>query len=229
MLQTGVLGTANLLEAVSTIPLERLVHLGSSLEYGPRDRPLLESDRLEPRTFRGAAKAAATLLCQQFARSDHCSVVVLRAFSVYGPWEAGTRLVPTAILAALRHHDMNLTGPGHRRDLVFVQDVVEACLLAVQAEPIAGEIINVGSGRQWANEEIVAQVQAISGQRIRVQAGNYPPSPSDTGYCVADIEKAKRLLGWKPRHTLQSGLEETVTWFRRHLDLYPSRREQAGD
>ena len=220
MLQAGVLGTANLLEAVRPIELRRFVHLGSSLEYGPRSEPLRESDCLEPSTLRGVAKAAATLLCRQFARAAAYPVVVLRPFSVYGYWESRTRLVAKAILAALRGQEFNLTAPGYRHDLVFIEDVCEACLAAWEVEQLDSEVINVGSGQQWTNEEVVALVQALTGQSMRIVAGKHPASPSDTSHWVADIDKAKSLLGWAPRHTLRSGLAKTIEWFRAHEALY---------
>ncbi len=219
-LRSSILGTANLLEAVTPFNFQRLVHIGSSLEYGVKNEPLKESDRPEPSTFRGAAKAAATLLCQQFAGANRRPVVVLRLFSVYGYWEASTRLVPAAILAALRDQEIALTPPGYRRDFIFVEDVIEACLLALQTEKVLGEIINVGSGEQWSNEEVVDMIQAASGHRVRVQVGAYPPRVSDTHHWVADIRKAKELLGWETRHTLRRGLEKTIAWFRLHQDIY---------
>lgn len=222
-LRTSVLGTANLLEAVVPLDFERFVYLGSSLEYGPRDYPLKESDRMEPMTFRGVAKAAATLLCQQFARANCRPLVVLRAFSVYGYWEAATRLVPTVILAAFRNREVALTASGFRRDLVFVEDVVEACLLALQVKQVCGETINIGSGEQWSNEEVVQMVEALSGQRVRVQVGTYPPRPSDTGHWVAAIGKARQLLRWEPKHPFRHGLEKTISWFRLHQDAYPDK------
>src|SRR5215218_8624971 len=215
-LQTNVLGTANLLEAATP------------LEYGVKERPIRESDLPEPVIFYGATKAAATLLCQQLAQADDRPVTVLRLFSVYGYWEPSGRLVPTAIMAALRGQEIPLTAPGYRRDLVFVKDVVEACLLSLRAEGVTGEIINVGSGQQWSNEEVVEMVQVASGREVRVRAGEYPPRPSDTTNWVADNRKAKQLLGWEPRHSLRAGLEQTVAWLERHQELYPERITLGG-
>lgn len=220
-LRTNILGTANLLEAITPMDFQRFVHIGSFLEYGAKNKPLQESDRLEPSTFRGVAKAAATLLCQQIVQANRRRpIVVLRPFSVYGYWEAPTRLVPTAIRAALYKQEIALTAPGYRHDWIFVEDMVEACLLSLQSEEVAGEIINVGSGHQWSNEEVVDTVQALSGQRVRIRVGAYPARPWDTTYWVADIRKAKRLLGWEPRHMLRSGLEKTLSWFRLNQGVY---------
>ena len=228
MLVDHLLGTANLLEATAPLDYRRFVHFGSSLEYGPRKRPHRESDLLQPSTVRGAAKAAATLLCQQFARANRRPIVVLRPFSVYGYWEGPARLVPTAIRAVLLGQGIALTEPGYRRDLIFAGDVVDACLLAVESKSkkVTGEVINVGSGQQWSNEEVVEIIQALAGRRVSVRVGAYPSRPSDTGNWVADIRKAKRLLGWAPRRSLQAGLERTIAWFRQHGHVYDGAEER---
>jgi nucleoside-diphosphate-sugar epimerase len=211
--QTDVVGTAHLLEALRPLSFERLVQLGSSLEYGPHEEPLVETLRDEPTTLRGATKAAATLLCQSFARSGR-PALVLRPTSVYGPWEPEDRLVPTALRAALGDGRIDLTGPDVRRDMVYVDDVVEACLCALAAKDIDGAVINVGAGRQWSNEEIVAAVGVATGRTLAVRSGAFPRRVSDTSHWVAEIGKAKRLLGWEPRHDLASGIAATLAWRR---------------
>jgi len=219
-LKVAILGATHLLGATAAHDYRRFVHVGSSLEYGPKDTRLSESDAPEPSTYRGAYKAAATVLCRQFARAQRKPIVILRPFSVYGYWESATRLIPTAILAALRDREMALTAPGFRRDFVFVEDVIEACLLAVEADSAPGEIVNVGSGRQWSNEAVVDLVQAVAGHAIRIRLEVHPAHPPDTPHWVADIRKAKAVLGWQPRHLLGEGLEKTVAWFGAHLDEY---------
>lgn len=220
VLRTSVLGTANLLEATASIDFQRFVHIGSFLEYGPQESPHRESDPPAPVTPRGTAKAAATLQCRQFAHANGRPVVVLRLFSAYGYWEALTRLVPTAIWAAINRRSMRMTAPGYVRDMIFSDDVVNACLRAAQTDLAPGEIINVGSGTQWSNEEVIATIEELCGREIRIEGEIYPPSPSDTGHCVADIKKAQKLLGWEPRHTLRDGLKKTIHWMRRHRSLY---------
>jgi nucleoside-diphosphate-sugar epimerase len=213
-LRTDVLGTAQLLEALAAQGCERVLHVGSSLEYGPRCEPLREAMPLEPTTFRGTGKAAAAIVAQGYARAAGAPVVVLRPFSVYGPWEQPGRLVPTLLRAALGDGRVDLTGPGVRRDLVYVEDVVEACLLACRAPATAlGQAINVGSGRQWSNEEVAAAVEAVTGRRLHV-TGRHPPRPADTAHWVADLERARRLLGWRPRRSLEEGLSRTLAWLR---------------
>jgi UDP-glucose 4-epimerase len=220
MLRTSMLGTANLLAAAASIDFQRFVHMGSFLEYGPGETPHREVDPPAPITPRGAAKAAATLRCRQFARAHGRPVVCLRLFSAYGCWEALTRLVPTAIWAAINRRSMRMTAPGFVRDLVFIDDVVNACLRAALTDLAPGEIINVGSGTQSSNEEVIATIEELCGREIRIEKEPYPPSPSDTAHCVADIRRTKELLDWEPRHTLRGGLKKTIHWMRRHRSLY---------
>lgn len=215
LFEANVVGTANLLEASNALDYERFIHVGASSEYGSNALPMSESDCLEPVTAYGASKAAATLLCRQFARSEGRRLVILRPFSVYGPWEPATRLIPTAILAALHGRDMALTVPGIRRDLVFVDDVMDACLAAAERGAAPGEIVNVGSGREWSNEEVVAAVEALCGRKVRARPGEYPLRASDAPHWVAGIQKAERVLGWKPTHSLDQGLEKTIAWWSR--------------
>lgn len=228
LLSATVLGTANLLEAASRLDYRRFVHAGSSLEYGARAAPLNEADRLEPSTFRGAAKAAATLLCLQHARAERRPITVLRLFSVYGFWEPPGRLVPTTILAVLQGRDIALTAPGYRHDFVFVDDVVDAVLLAAGTQGVDGEVINVGSGQQWCNEDVVAMVQSLAGRRVNVRVGAYPARPSDTAHWVADVRKAGALLGWHPRHDLAGGLQKTIEWWRHHHHVYAAVAAASG-
>jgi len=213
---TNVLGTLNLLEAAATVAYRRFVHIGGSSEYGPREVPLRETDRLEPVTPYGASKAAATLATQQHARAHGRPIVILRPFSVYGAWESPSRLIPTATWAALDGRDLPLTEPGYRRDLVHVDDVVDACVTAAGHDVAPGEIINVGTGCQSSNEEVVGIIERVSGCIIQKRVGEYRARLSDTAHWVADTTKAEQVLGWKASRSLEAGLRDSVAWWTAH-------------
>lgn len=206
-------GTAALLSAADALPWRRFVHVGGSSEYGPRDRALRESDEPAPATPYGASKAAATRAARQFGRERGRPVVVLRPFSVYGPWEAPSRLVPSAIAAAFGGTVLPLTPPGYRRDLVHVDDVVEACLLAAAHDDAPGGVFNVGTGSQWTNEEVVAAVARACGRPVRTRPGAHAPHGSDTTCWVADTTKTAHVLGWTARVGLDDGLRRTAHWW----------------
>jgi nucleoside-diphosphate-sugar epimerase len=217
-LEANVEGMRNLLQAAGS---RRCVVLGSSLEYAPKNGPMVETDRIQPTTRYAESKAAATQIAQEFAKRESLPIVILRAFYVYGPWEPGHRFVPKTILAALQGGEIALTKTGYRHDFVFVDDVIDACLASLQASSAdKGEIFNVGSGRQWTNEEVVAMIEQVTGETIRVRDDVYPARDYDRSNWVADIRKAKEKLSWEPANQLQKGLEKTVAWVRGNLAKY---------
>ena len=202
---------ALLLDLAVETGVRRFVQVGSSLEYGPRDRPLREDDPLEPTTFRGAVKAAASVLCLQRARAGDLSAVVVRPFSVYGPAERDGRLVPTALRAALEGSSLALTAEDSVHDFVFVDDVVDGIVAALTGdEDLSGRAINLGTGIQTANSELVRLVERVTGRPVAVATVPFPPRPSDTHRWVADPSLAQAVLGWTPRTDLASGLDATA-------------------
>jgi nucleoside-diphosphate-sugar epimerase len=219
-IEDNITATAVLIEALRPIDFDRLVHLGSSLEYGAKQAPMKESDLLEPFTYRGATKAAAALLCLQMARGDRRPVAVVRPFSVFGYWESAMRIVPTLMLSLLRGAEMRLAPGDYRRDFIFIEDVIEACLRAATAPGVEGEIINVGSGLQWSNEELIGIAEEVTGIKLKRSPQAFENRPPDVRNWVADIRNAERLLDWKPRYDLRAGLSKTFDWFRDHQHLY---------
>jgi nucleoside-diphosphate-sugar epimerase len=219
--QVNVNGLGNLLEATKRLDYDRFIVASSSLACGKHDKPLDEDCEVNPTEFFGKSKAAAEALAREFARATEKPLAILRLFSVYGDWEAPHRLIPTAMLAALTGRPISLTAPGFRRDLVFVHDVAEA--LCIAAGPVAitpGEIINVGTGAQTANEETVRLIESEIGRTIEIADSEYPPRKTDTGYWVADTHKAKRILGWEAQTTVRGGIRKTVEWMRENLAPY---------
>lgn len=216
VLADTLLCISNLCEAVRNLPLHRFVHLGSSLEYGPASEPLAETRQPAPATGRGVVKAEETRWCRNFARHSGLPLVVLRPFSVYGPWEPESRFVPTVMRTIRTGGELPLTRPGIRRDFVFVRDVVEASLTAALLPGAVGEIFNVGSGRQSTNEALVAAAERVTGATIRTLPGAFPIRPVDTDHWVADVRKARERLEWSAAYELDRGLAETYRWCASH-------------
>jgi UDP-glucose 4-epimerase len=168
-----------------------------------------EQAPLQPRGFFGATKAAGSLLLVAAAQERSLRSAVLRAFQVYGPRDHEGRFVPTVLRAARQGTVLPLTGPGSRRDWVHVADVVEACLLAAADDELpGGTVLNIGTGVQTANEELVALAEQVTGRRIRVAVGAHPGRSWDTGSWVCDPSAARSALGWEPRTRLAEGLRE---------------------
>ena len=184
-----------------------VVRLGSSTEYGPAGAAMDESTPVRPQSFFGATKAAGSLLAATTAAARGMRATVLRAFQVYGAGDHPGRLVPTALRAAGTGEVLALTGPGMCRDWIHVDDVVEACVRAALADRLpGGQVLNIGTGRQVANEELVAVVERVSGRRVQTAVGAHPGRSWDTRTWVCDPTLAADLLGWEAKVSLDDGL-----------------------
>lgn len=187
-----------------------VVRLGSSTEYAAADGPMDEQTPLRPRGLFGATKAAGSLLLVAAAAERGLRSAVLRAFQVYGPHDHFDRFVPAVLRAAREGTVLPLTAPGQRRDWVHVDDVVDACVRAVQrADLPSGAVLNVGTGVQTANEELVAAAERVTGRPVRTAVGAHPGRAWDSGSWVSDPSRARALLGWEPRTDLATGLRRT--------------------
>jgi nucleoside-diphosphate-sugar epimerase len=220
ILETNVLGTANVLDACVRADTA-LVNTGSSSEYGFKDHAPAENEPLEPTSVYGVAKAAATLLCSSVARDRGIAVTTLRLYSVYGPWEEPGRFVPALAEAAIRGTLPALGSPSSARDFVWIGDVVEAYLLAASA-PGEGTVYNVGSGRQTTLAEAVEAARRVLGVAEEPSWGSMADRSWDTDVWVAEISKIERELGWRPAVAFDEGLARTAEWL--HND--PAVRER---
>jgi nucleoside-diphosphate-sugar epimerase len=221
ILETNVIGTANVLDACARAEVAAVVNTGSSSEYGFKDHAPAENEPLEPTSVYGVAKAASTLLSTSVARERALPVTTLRLYSVYGPWEEPGRFVPALAEAALRGTLPSLASPRVARDFVWVGDVVDAYLLAASA-PGPGAVYNVGSGRQTTLAEAVDAARRVLGVSEEPSWGSMPDRSWDTEVWVADVSKIERELGWRPAVGFDEGLERTAAW----LQSDPGVRER---
>jgi dolichol-phosphate mannosyltransferase len=213
ILETNVLGTSALLEACASAGVQAVVNAGSSSEYGFKDHPPAEDEALEPNSVYAVAKAAATHLCLNAAGRSDLRTVTLRLYSIYGPFEEPGRLIPRLIACGLEGRLPPLANPRTARDFVYVDDAIDAFLLA--AGPGVGEggaVYNVGSGHQTSLEEVVAVARAALEIDHEPRWSSGEQRTWDTDVWIADPRRIGEALGWRPRHGLAEGFAETVEW-----------------
>ena len=221
MIQTNIIGTTYLLMALQNINYRAFINTGSSSEYGFKDKPMAETDVLEPTFFYAATKGSATLLCQTFAKVYQKPIITLRPFSVYGPWEEPRRFIPTAMVACIRGNQLPLTSGSVRRDFIYIDDMIDAYMVAAKkAVRLSGEIFNIGTGIQSTNDEVVSYLERIANKKISTGKGAYPKRSWDRSLWLANGNKARRLLDWTLKYSLRVGLEKTLGWFKNHIQFY---------
>lgn len=215
IIRVNVEGTAHLLNILSEIGCGCFINTGSSSEYGIKDGPMKETDPLEPVTVYGMSKATATALCQAVGRTHDIPNITLRPFSPYGPYDGSKRLVSSVIRACLEGRAPKLSAPGAVRDYVYIDDVLDAYMLALEKhEDLKGEVVNIGTGKQSSIGEVVDEIVELTGADVRVDWGSVENPRNEPKTWVADISHAEKLLGWKPRYDLCDGLKKTIEWFR---------------
>jgi len=213
MYGTNVVGTANLLDATSRVGVEAFVNTGSSSEYGRLDHAPSEDESGSPDTAYGITKAAATALCAAAASTHTARIRTLRLYSAYGPFEDPRRLLPALIVHGLRGTFPPLVGQQTARDFVYVDDVVDALMLA--AEDTAGEpgaVYNIGTGVQTTVGEAVETARRVMGIAGEPAWGTMPARVWDTDTWVADVRKSREVLGWSARHSFEDGLRQMIAW-----------------
>lgn len=223
-LETIVQGTMNLVEALQERPATRVVAAGSAAAYGGGSQ-LREDVPLRPGTVLGASKAAAGMILHMAARLYHLHTTELRLFMPYGPGEQPARLIPHAILSALEGRAIRMTEGRQQRDVVFLDDVVEAFCLASTKPVPAGSAFNIGSGVGLPVRELVERLLDLMGRPVNLLAGALPTRPDEIMAMSADIAAAKTHLGWEPRTSLDEGLRRTIAWFTEHRERM---RETVG-
>ena len=213
--KTNIMGTFNLAMAAIEAGYGSFVHVGSSSEYGFKDHAPKEDEALEPNSYYALTKATASMLICYLASMHTFNPVILRPYTVFGPWEEPTRLIPGLIVCGLEGKLPRLVSPTISRDFVYVDDFVDACCLAARKAPQhKGKIYNVSTGIQLSIKDAVDFTRRYLGVRQEPKWGSLPPKTWDTNIWVGDSRKIRKELAWKPRFSFEEGFKQTVKWFK---------------
>ncbi len=220
--EVNVTGTVKMLLAARDAGVKRFVYAASSSTYG--DHPGLPKveDRIgNPLSPYAVTKYADELYAQVFGRCYGMETVGLRYFNVFGPrqdpYSQYAAVIPLFVSALLRGKAPTINGDGEQtRDFTFVANAVEANLRACEA-PVAaaGEVFNIACGERTSLVRVYAELQRLLGTEIRPVHG--PLRQGDVRDSLADISKARRLLGYEGGINFRDGLRESIEWYKRNL------------
>jgi len=213
----NVTGTLNLLVAASAAGVRRFVYASSSSVYG--DDPALpkrEDAPPAPISPYAASKLAGEHYCRVFAKTFGLSTVALRYFNVFGPLQDPqsqyAAVIPRFIVQTLDGHPLEIHGDGEQsRDFTYVDNVVEANLLAADGPALDGEPINVACGERHTLLQVAEVVEGLLGRRSEHR--HTPPRRGDVRHTLADIGRARERLGYAPRVGFREGMARTVEFF----------------
>ena len=224
--EVNATGTLNIFNAARENKIKRVVYAASSSTYGDHpDLPKVEDKIGSPISPYGVTKLVNELYAKVFAELYNMEFVGLRYFNVYGPQQnpAGpyAAVIPLFIKALLDEKPPIINGTGDSsRDFTFVEDVVQANLLAMFTDnPEAlNQVYNIAKGEQTTLNELFDILREISGKSIKPIYG--PERDGDIKHSLADVSKAKRLLGYDPATSPVEGLRKTFDWYKKNSHIF---------
>lgn len=214
----NAMGTLNVLEAARKAGVQRVVYAASSSAYGDTEvLPKVETMVPCPRSPYAAAKLSGEHLIQAYNQVFSISCVALRYFNVFGPRQDPTSqysaVIPRFVTAMLKGEPPIIYGDGGQtRDFSHVQNVVEANLAACRAPNAPGHVINVACGERISLLELVREIGRLLG--CGIEPVHQQPRPGDVRHSLADLGRARELLGWTPSLPIREGLAQVVDWYR---------------
>ncbi len=223
VVEVNTIGTLNVLTAAKDAGVRRVVVTSTSEVYGSALKvPIGEDHPRQPQSPYAASKIASDAVALSFHRSFDLPVAVVRPFNTYGPRQSDRAIIPTIISQALTKREITLGNTAPTRDFTYVTDTADGVLRMGEAPAAVGEEVNLGSGSEISIGDLAARIAAIVGADVRVVRSEerVRPAHSEVMRLLADNGKAKRLVGWTPRVSLDEGLRRTVAWIRDHPALY---------
>jgi len=218
---TNVLGTLNVLNSSVKNGVKRVIFASSCAIYGDKKGPIKESSKVEPQNPYIISKIMGEALFKHFRKSHGLETVVFRYFNVYGPKQNPTAqysaVIPAFISRALKGDDLLIHGDGKQtRDFVFIGDVINVNISAMEKKKADGQILNIGFGKSTSVNELAKKIIKLVGSSSNVV--HVGQRPNDVRHSLADITLAKNILKFRPQYDIESGLERTIDWFRARHD-----------
>jgi nucleoside-diphosphate-sugar epimerase len=209
-------GTANLFDTCDAAA--KFVYIASSEVYGSQQQvPLREDMQPNPLSPYAVTKYSGEMYCRMKQRSAPGSVVILRPFNAFGPYQSTRAIIPEVILKCLRGEPIEITPGEQTREFNFVTNLVEGFIAAaMHPEPVDGPV-NLASGEEIMIRDLVLRTVDLTNSRSKVKIGALAYRPNEIWRMAGDATRAHQILGWRPRVKLEDGLRITIDWYRQQV------------
>jgi UDP-glucuronate 4-epimerase len=230
-IQSNVVGTANLLEALREFPPKHLIFASTSSIYGGNSKiPFAETDRADgPVSLYAATKKAGEAMVHSYAHLFDIPATCVRFFTVYGPWSRPDMAPLKFATAMMEGRVIDVYGYGNmRRDFTYVDDLVDAISRLMEKAPELGKplphdslsevapfrIVNIGGGKPTELMDFIAALERACG--VKAQLNMLPMQPGDVVATESDPALLRELIGSVPETAMDIGVERFIAWFRSH-------------
>lgn len=219
-IQTNVLGTYRMLEAVLKGKAKKLIHISTDEVYGdlePDDPAFTEQTPLSPNNPYSASKASSDLLVKSYIHTHQLPAMITRCSNNYGPYQHEEKLIPTIIRKAVNGEKIPIYGDGRQiRDWLYVEDHARA-VKKVLENGTAGQVYNIGGGNEKTNLDLTKTILSQLGISHDQIAFIQDRKGHDRRYAI-DASKLKGDLGWTQETSFEEGIEKTINWYRTKYD-----------
>lgn len=212
-------GSVNVLDAYEDY--ERFVYISSSEVYGFQERvPFSEDMTPFPVSPYSVGKYSGEL----YARMKHHvygrPIVILRPFNAFGPFQSPRAIIAELIIKCLKTEEIRTTEGIQTREFNYVENLVDAFLLAGYKKGAVGEVINIGTGNEISIRHLVEKIHKLTASKSRLSMGKISYRPTEIWRMAAMNKKAERILGWRPRLSFDQGLAKTIEWYKKFNYLF---------
>jgi UDP-glucose 4-epimerase len=209
--RNNIEATQKLLEFYKDREIQKFVYASSSSVYGDAELPMKEDSLLKPVSPYGVTKLAGENLCYLYWKNYNVSTVSLRYFTVYGPRQRPDMATHKFVKAIFKAEEITVFGDGTQtRDFTFVDDAVEATMLAANND-VVGEVFNVGGGTRISVNELIEEIEKLIGKKAKTKY--IEKQEGDVRNTLADVTKAREILNWNPKIDIYYGLKEYIRWY----------------
>ena len=213
--------TFTLLLAARDAGIKRFVYAASSSAYGDAPTsPKVETMPASPLSPYAVAKLTGEYYCSVFYKIYGLETVSLRYFNVFGPYQDPASqyaaAIPAFVTAILKDEPPIIYGDGEQsRDFTYIDNVVDANLLAARARQTKGEVVNIACGRAVTVNEIIDMINNLLGKNVKPKYA--APRPGDVKHSLADITAARNLINYRPKVSFSDGLRLAIDWYKANL------------
>jgi UDP-glucose 4-epimerase len=209
-------GTANLLDMCSGT--EKFIYMSTSEVYGHQTEvPFVETMCPEPISPYAITKYAGELYCHMKQRiGGQTSVVMLRPFNTFGPYQSAKAVIPELIVNCLRGETIHTTLGEQTREFNYVDNIIDGLVSAASHPGRVEGVMNLAGGEEIAIRDLVNKIAELTNTRSKIEIGALPYRPTEIWRMFADSSRARETIGWQPRVRLEDGLVKTIAWFREY-------------
>ena len=206
-------GCKNLINFFKNKNIELFVQIGSSTEYGKQKSPNFENMKGNPKTIYAQSKLNASKYLINFSKKYNFPYVILRFYQVYGPEQKQDRLIPMVINSCLEDLLFRCSSGLQNKDFLYITDAINAISNCFNNNKIIGNIVNIGSGQKMSIKRLILKIvkEVGYGKPMFGVLGMRSDEPKNS---FPSIKKAKKVLIWKPKISLEKGLRMTVSYYR---------------